>query len=127
VARGTNGYLFTVTHRGLQVAAPLHGDIPPSALEEKVSGEIHAFIEDDESTVLSEVESATRKQEAPTHDGHGFAISLLTAEVRGAAVVVGAVALNATEHPLRVLPKSVLVDVGTALYEAGDVTEYTLA
>jgi hypothetical protein len=124
VARGTSGFLFAVTDEGVRLVAPLHGDAPPSGLEESVIQEIDAAVDEDESTVVSEVEGAHPSKPKPLRHGHGYAISLLTARVRGTRVIVGAAALNTIERPLRVVPVKTLESIGDALYEAGDVVEY---
>jgi hypothetical protein len=123
-SRGVSGYLYAVTEGGLRLVAPLHGDAPPGALEHAITDEIEKAIEDDESTVVSEIESAhPSKPTAPRH-GHGYGISLLTARLRGTRVIVGAAALTAGEGSLRVVPAKTLESIGDALYEAGDVSEY---
>ena len=122
-ARGTQGYLFAATPQGLQVIAPLHGDMPSTSLVQAVELDVRAFHESEESTALSK---ATSSKTASVNPDHGHNISLLTARIRGSEVVVGAAAVNASGRVLTEVPKAVLESIGNALYEAGDANEYVL-
>jgi len=124
IASGTTGYLFAMTDEGLRLVAPLHGDAPPAGLEESVINEMDAFVDEGDATVVSEVEGAGKAKRASPLEGHGHAISLLTARVRGTRVIVGAAALHSVDRPLRPVPARTLESIGDALYEAGDVVEY---
>jgi hypothetical protein len=121
--RGRSGFLFGLGEQGaLNLIAPLHGEEPPAGLVERVRSDIAGAAQDEEATVVTEgSSSASLPPPMPTAPvEQSYRVYALTIAAANELRVVGALAVQSTDRPLRSPQQAFLQAVARSLFEGAD-------